>query len=318
MSRSKHPGVWLVTRANRAGETTHFARWRDPVSGRRVEISLDRLQLTNDRQRERWAKTKSAELARELQAIAAGDAPREPVALADAIAEYEADCEARQTVATLRSTRQTLEVLREWAAAQRIETTAELTPQRVATFARYLSTLRARRQASGKGTPRGARRYTDEPLHPRTINRHLSTWKAILNKWRLWRLVTLTSDDIRELTKPLRTQKEPPRFLAPHEIKALLEAAMRYDDEARRGVPPIAPVVLFGLLTGMRLGEGWLGHAVEVMETYYARRLRGIAHDARTLEAAMQVEALATKIIARITGADSPADSPSESSAASG
>ena len=94
----------------------------------------------------------------------------------------------------------------------------------------------------------------------------------LLNHWRSLGLTPeLTKDAIGDALKRLPVPREDPEFLRPTQIKRLLEAAARHDSAAfaetreehagqrPRGTtprhPPIAPLVVFLLLSGCRRGE---------------------------------------------------------------
>lgn len=256
MARSKHPGVWLVERVTGAGNTMHVARWRDPRSGKRVEISLDKLGYTNDRAREIWAKQRSAELARERQELAVGAGAPAAWSIADAVANYTLDCESRLAASTMGNVRETLGLLEPWLRAEGVATTAQITPLVVSRWAAHVGTMRRQRMSRGK--KRGAREPDDRPLSPATVSRHLRITSALLNWLRLQRVVKLSADDVRDLLKTRRGKRAAqaePRWLTGAEIRRLLDAAVRYDEARRRDVEQLAPAILLGLLTGCRFGE---------------------------------------------------------------
>ena len=111
-----------------------------------------------------------------------------------------------------------------------------------------------------------------EPRSPHTVNRDLKITKRILRYLIDLEVCTrITHDDLRRALKPITAPVDRKEFLRPDEIRALLEAALEHDaatfaatraeleGRRQRGTTyrhdPIAPFVLFLLLSGMRRGE---------------------------------------------------------------
>lgn len=69
------------------------------------------------------------------------------------------------------------------------------------------------------------------------------------------RLTHLSSDAIRGSLARLTQPAPKPRCYSVVEVRAILQAALDYDAQSKRGTPAIAPIVAVALLSGMRRGE---------------------------------------------------------------
>ncbi len=262
---SPHPGVVLRSRTWVSGATTWFARWRDGLTRREHDTSLTALGLTNEAGRRAWAIAKSADLARERQAVSSGklstDGPRK-VNLA--VADYIARAKARLRPRAIEGYEDSLARFETWAGETRLPELRRLTGPLVARFRDWLAAVPRARARSGN--PAG------EPRAPASINRDISHVKAFLNDARRLGLVpNLDSDAIKDGLRRVSGNRPRPRPLRTKELCRLLEAALRHDESCwamtrdekagkrRAGTTPryepIAPLVLVTLLTGARIGE---------------------------------------------------------------
>ena len=75
----------------------------------------------------------------------------------------------------------------------------------------------------------------------------------VLHWAKLEQLPKLTEEKVKRGLQLLRIARKKPPFLQSPEVRRLLEAALRHDQE--RNVQPVAPFILFLLLSGCRRGE---------------------------------------------------------------
>jgi len=225
--RSKTPGVYLEKPRTRSdGSIYYLARVTDPITSKRSWVNLTELGLTTKAQRQRWAENASKRRQRTLAALSAGGRPTLDKVRAAADV-YLADAQARVRPDTLRSYREAVEALVAWTEANGPRYVQELDG---AALFRYRGHLGA-----------------DPKKGPRTANSHMLRIKAALNWWRrAGMLPMLTGEGISDALKALKAPKPQPKPLRPEAIRTLLEAA---DDVDLR-------VILFYLLTGLRLSEG--------------------------------------------------------------
>lgn len=269
--RSKHPGVVLKQRVYRSGRKGWVARYTEPGTGRQRDVTLDgtELRLTTAEARTDWAVRLSARLATERAQIASGSRPAKRVTLPEAIDAYFSQEGARLRERTVEAYREGLRLVEAWAIDCGVSFTDELTLRRVVALREYLAALPKR--ASLAGGKRGTRRATSGARAPATVNGDLRTVRAVLSAWRRRGIVPLSRDDIADGLRLLPSDRIRPSPLLPSELQALLKAAREHDAErwtltraerarggAGGGTPrfdPIAPFVLFVLLSGCRLRE---------------------------------------------------------------
>lgn len=269
-TRTPHRGVKIKARARPGGDVAYLARWRDPLTGRAVDLSLTRLGLTTEEARRDWAIRKSKGLAREAAAIAAGDVRRAETPPADAVACYLEDCGSRLRPGTVGTYGDAVRRFAAWLQDLRLRAVEELSAPLLADFRAAL--LREPFQRSARGGGRGAKKASPKKHAPASVNRILRAVKTMLAEWRRRGLLPrLDSDAIADSLRALPVPKPRPTFLKPEELRRLLEAALRHDEatfaltraekegEAPAGstprYQPIAPFVAFVLLTGCRFGE---------------------------------------------------------------
>jgi integrase len=266
--RSPHPGVKLKRRELASGHVSWRAVFTDPDTKRATYITLDALACPTHEARVAWAKAKAAELARRRMDRAAGKRAPDARAIDKAIDQYLDTAPLKpKTVATYKLA---FAKLREWAELEHVASTIDLTPARLASLRDHL--VKAPKYGAAKSGRRGAQVKKSARRSPVSVNRELRTLKTLLNAWRQRGLLSqLHRDDISDALAPLQVLREAPEYLAPADLKKLLEAALKHDattfkatrDEhagrRRRGTTvryvPIAPFVAFLLLTGMRRGE---------------------------------------------------------------
>lgn len=269
--RSPHPGVKLKKRTRKSGFVSYRAHYVDPDTGKEKAVTLDPVALPTKEARTAWAKQLSRQLARKRMDRAAGiEPPLKAELLSDTVGAYLESVEARLRPNTVASYRQCLDRFLRWASAAGVSTTHDLRSRELAELRDFL--VRNPKATAQPGGPRGARRRGSQQRSRRSINCDLRSIKAMLNDLRKrGSLPHLHRDDIADLLPPLPVRREPPPFLAPSEMRQLLEAALRHDgdcfaqtraEHAGQGEPgtttryaPIAPFVAFVLLTGMRRNE---------------------------------------------------------------
>lgn len=267
---SRHPGVILRPRSRPGGAEIWLARWRDPITEKFVEMSLSAQKVTNEYGRRTWAVAKAKELAQERQALAAGRIDREgPREIKKAIEAYLTGGHARLRERTIECYRSSLGLLEEFAAEVGMTDMHALTPPLLHRLRVWI--IGRPRRRSRDGGIRGETLATGDPRSTAAINRDLRHLKAFLNQARRQGIAPrLDAEVVKENLKAVRGNQDRPEFLRPDQLKALLEAALRHDqdtfvmtrDEKANGEsgtvprhPPIAPLVLTALLTGCRINE---------------------------------------------------------------
>lgn len=269
--RSRTPGVVLKQRRYRTGRTAWVARYRDPETGQTKERTLDgpELRLTTAEARRDWAARFARQLAEKRAAIAAGVRPVQRVPVGQAVDDYFAARAGRLRFHTVRTYRLASGRFTDWCRQAGVKTTDELTGPRLVAFRDVLASRP--RLASVREGKRGAQRPTAALRAPGSVNRDLTSLGSMLNAWRRQGLLRLSRDDISDALRPLATTRIRPQPLKPAEIQGLLEAALRHDADTFRITraekagdadpgttprhEPAAPLVLFTLLSGCRIGE---------------------------------------------------------------
>lgn len=272
-TRSPHPGVKLKKRALPSGGVSYRAHYLDPDLGREVAFTLPMPAARTAEARRQWAIAKSEQLARTRMDRNAGIRPPpqgEPIA--DAIDGFLSAATTRLRASTLTVYSTAFSRLRDWAKAQRVMRTAELTKGRLVALREHL--IQLPRSANRGGPRRTTRRQRTTTQHrsPTTVNGELRAIKTLVNHWRRSDLTPfLSSDDITDALPMLRVEREPPPYLRPPEVEALLRAALRHDAECftltreeHHGLraagstvrhAPVAPFITFMLMAGCRFGE---------------------------------------------------------------
>jgi integrase len=134
------------------------------------------------------------------------------------------------------------------------------------------SRIAQRKQVISKGARRGGRKASIATRSPSSVNIELRAVKTMLLQWRSEeRLPNIDRETVCRCLKSLPTPRETPAYLSPADCRKLLGACLRHDSETfaitreeHDGLKPvgstprhepIAPFVMFLLLTGCRLGE---------------------------------------------------------------
>lgn len=225
-------GVKLVQLARTGG---YVARWADPITGRRCEVSLASLGLSSHEARQRWATDKAKSLADLRAKLAAGHVVAQQVTVERAVAGYLATFENKRTEATKRIV---LESVRDWLTKVGVRDCAQLT----------LPILL---------------RWRDHYLRP--ANEHEGStrnrWLTCVGAWLRWAagrgmVPLLANDGIGAATKRIRQERKAIQFLRPEQLRSLLQAVARHDDDAEAGGwRPLGAFVLALLLSGGRYAE---------------------------------------------------------------
>ena len=272
-TKTEHTGVKLVEVRQRAGSDlwTWVARFRDPDTRRRVQVSLDAIGKTTEEAREAWAITKAQALTKRRADLLAGAVPHSQRDVSAAVDDYIKHSEKTKRPGTVEAMRPALARFVEWAARRGLRTTDEVKPTDLGAFREEMKA--ASRLAQVAGAKRGTRRTTDKRLSPVSVNSYLKAVKGCLN-WlrRTGLLAHVTSGEaVKEAMGAVSVDKTEPEFLTAAQVRALLAACIAHDDarcklsrEEHDGLAPagstprhtsIAPFVCFVLLTGCRVGE---------------------------------------------------------------
>jgi integrase len=169
--------------------------------------------------------------------------------LDDVIDRYVSQREQEWTANTIRTNASAIAAFRAWAAAARITTAADVTAVALADFRTHAISRPSRRKA--KGGSRTDVVETDKRRSAAAVNFELSVVKSMMEVLRRGGVLALTSDAIADNLRLLPLEHARPDPLRPAQIRDLLTACARHDEDH----PAIRPLVIFMLLTGMRLGE---------------------------------------------------------------
>jgi integrase len=175
--------------------------------------------------------------------------PEHAPALDDVIDRYLADRKAEWSANTLRANGSAIAAFRAWAAPAKVTTVVDVTTAALASFRVHAISRPSRRKA--KGGSRSDVVETDRRRSPAAVNFELAVIKSMIEALRRTGTLTLSSDDIADNLRLLSLEHARPDPLRPAQIRDLLTAAARHDEDH----PAIRPLVIFMLLTGMRLGE---------------------------------------------------------------
>lgn len=211
----------------------HVARWRDPLSGASKQESLDRLNLTSDAKRRKWAKKKSETLAELRRAVSLGSVITDRMTIRSAVADHLAEAQNPRTKVNKQIV---LEAFATWCETKQIKSTAELTSPWLMKWRGYmLSPQRCTHAAS-------------------TRNRWLIA-SGIFLRWCIPRglVPLLNSDTIKSACKREKEPEDVIEFLRPAALQNLLECTLKHDAEAVGW--KLAPFVLALLLSGCRFQE---------------------------------------------------------------
>lgn len=268
--KSPHPGVKIKKRTRASGLISWRAHYIDPDTGREVAITIDPLACPTKEARTVWAKNLARTLAKRRMDAASGKRPSEVQAIGAAIDGYLETAGRRLRPNTIEAYAGALERLRAWAPAVRVKSTADLTRPKLVQLREHLIALP--KGGPKKGGRRGARKASKEQRSPYSVNREVRGIKTVLLEWRLKGMTpNLTKDDITDALGLLPIPHEAPKYLAAAELRKLLAAARRHDDETFEATrqehagarprgstaryEPISPFLIYLLLSGCRRGE---------------------------------------------------------------
>lgn len=253
--RSPYP---FVTRPrlkrHRSGQTTWVATETNPLTGKRSEIALFAQGVTSESEALAWARERSAQLVERLRRHQRGSvenaaAPVAGIRIDDAVSDY-----LHRSVELADSTIVVYEAalydVKLWADNRGHFAIARLTPADLEDLRDWVI-ARPRRAAPGVKPP-------SIPRSAHSINRELRairTW--LTSEHRRDRLPLITREQIADRLRQLRAPKAAPDVLRPRELRRLIRAACRHDTSHSRGGTRrrVAPLVLFVVLTGVRIGE---------------------------------------------------------------
>lgn len=224
--RSSHPGVRLFTRRRKDG-VTHYGRFRDPLTKKTRDVNLTALGFETLERRRAWAKQESERLV-DLKARLKGYTDPRLVTVNQAVDRYLEAASPSLRPDSVRSYHEALKGFVAWCEGQ---ATLDYVQQldKAALF-RWRMDLGA-----------------DAGKAPRTKNSHMARVKAPLNWMR--RAGMLPQLSPQEISDALRGFKAPRPDPQPLQRQALLELVTKTDDQELE-------VVLFYLLTGLRMSEG--------------------------------------------------------------
>ncbi|MCC7510084.1 MAG: hypothetical protein IT464_12050 [Planctomycetes bacterium] len=249
--KSSHPGVTVTT--NRHGNP--IARWKDYDTDAVIEQSLGSLGFASKTAALPWLRMKSAEVLEQKRRVKTrGKRPNVAVSLQETEKEYLEEFSAvRGTLAAERTRRDWLRLWRAYCLENNVQTAGDVATTHLRKFRISLS----------------------RSLAPPTRNRHLGAVKAFLSWARRNGYLRISKDDVGDQLAPYPTAKKLPRVLELNEIKALISAVVKHDQQRHfasredkqayfsgrpvaQGAPkypPLAPFAFLGLLTGARPSE---------------------------------------------------------------
>jgi integrase len=260
--RSPHPGVVILRGNEHHGPR---ARWTDPDTRK---VRIERLEVTGPAARA-WAKKKANELAARRRELEAGATPLQGAGLTTAIEDYFSELHARPTtVSTYRISVNTFERWAAKVARPPLVSVDDVAKERLRSFRAWL--VKQPRRVTTTGDKRGGKKEAD-PRSPHSVNHDLRAVGSMLQYLRkAGRLPRLTSDGISEGLEHFSAPKDPPEFLKPDQVKALISACLDHDQATFKATrkehasgqsgatfkyEPIGPFVVFVLLSGCRLAE---------------------------------------------------------------
>lgn len=244
------------------------ARYLDPDTGRTTKETLD-AGLRTAELRDEWAVRKAKALTVRRLELERGAPRATGTSLSDALDRYFKDHE-RLRPGTLGIYRRAADKMAAWAGKIGIRSADDLTGPHLVAF--RASLVREPLNAPVKGGKRGKREAAERTRAPTTVNSELRAIGTVLGYLRrLGLLPKVSSDDLSDGLAKLASNLERLDYRKPHEIRKLLDAALRHDAatfaetrEEHAGLrepgttprhTPIAPFVTAAVLTGMRAGE---------------------------------------------------------------
>lgn len=263
----KHPGVVIVKPEGRHGWRI---RYTEPDTGKVAKPAIPPEHAGTLEERAKYAAAKSEELATRKVQLREGAVPATGSALDDTVEHYFTD-NGHLDPDTIRKRRVVTRKLLAWAALVKITKADDLTQPALLNFRAAL--VKERKRVAKPGGKRGEYISTDEKRSEVSVNHDIGEIVTVLRYLRKKRLLARTTyEDIQISLTKLRELRDPPTYMKPAACRKLLAAALTHDSETHAmtraeargdGAPgsthvydPIAPFVLFMLLTGMRAEEG--------------------------------------------------------------
>jgi integrase len=217
--------------------------------GRWPEMSLGDARIVANRMRGEVLAGIDPAPKRKPQAPAPAIEPVNAAALDDVIDRYLVDRRNEWSANTQRANGSAIAAFRAWAASAKVTTVSDVTTAALAAFRVHAISRPSRRKAKGGGRTDVVE--TDQRRSPAAVNFELAVIKSMMEALRRTGTLALSSDDIADNLRLLPLEHARPDPLRPAQIRDLLTAAARHDVDH----PEIRPLVIFMLLTGMRLGE---------------------------------------------------------------
>jgi integrase len=262
--------VKLNSRTLPSGRVQWRARFRDLVTRKLVDETLNPFDTPTAEARRLWAIRKARSLRKQREQIEEHGAPAEGKALEAALADYEKSAAARLRGKTLQTYRLAFAKLTDWGKREAIVSTLGFNRARLVSLRDFLTS--APKKTAHEGGKRGQRKESTRKRSAVSVNRELRSIKTLLNAWRLAGIMPqVDRDAIADALKALPVTHEQPAYLSSAKLGKLLGAAVRHDratyvetrnEHAGIGTKgttlryvPIAPFVAFLLLTGCRRGE---------------------------------------------------------------
>lgn len=275
----RHPGVVLIKPEGRHGWR---ARYNDPDTGKVKKEALPAewkgQPLTQAEQRAEWAAEKSAWIAKRKAELEAGAVPSTGQDVATTIEHYFTD-HTKLDANTLGKNRVAANKLIAFCERLKLRTADDITQPVLLKFRAHLVNEPKRKAKAGGKV--GQFVSTNERRAPKSVNGDIGAAVTVLRYLRKLRLLSrITFDDIETSLAKERIGKGRIDFMKPAACRNLITLALDHDAETFRnqadrdardkGRPikmtypekgskpvydPIAPFVLFVLVTGVRVGE---------------------------------------------------------------
>lgn len=264
----RHPGVVLMkpVPAKRMGWRVRFT---DPDTGKVKTPAIPAEHAGTIDQREAYAADKSEWLTARKIELVAGAVPATGQDLEKTIAHYAAD-HGHLDPRTLKINGVAADKLLAFCKRARLTSADDLTAPVLLKFRAHL--ISETKRKSKPGGKRGEYISTGERRAPRSINQDIGAAVTVLRYLRKLRLLSrLSYEDIETSMQKLKVEIGRPTFMRPAECRQLLCLALDHDEETfevtraenrgdgEKGTTykhdPIAPFVLFVLVTGMRIAE---------------------------------------------------------------
>lgn len=229
-SSRRHKGVRLLVLA----DGRNVARWNDPATRALRQEGLDRLGLTTERARTEWAVKKAAELEKARLALSLALNEAEPLSIEQALEGYG---RAKPIAEATRNARVGgLRAFADFCARCGIRRLDELTIKRLMPLRELIINDATRKESTR------------------------NQWLGVLSAFLRWanendNTPLLPLEKIRLFARPIDQPREAIRFLRPHELRAVLAAAVASDAAGIRQRRPVAGFVLTLFLTGARFAE---------------------------------------------------------------